>query len=1014
MNRPYLLITLLLLFAALGNRAHSQAPQLTVNGQPNSGVKLQALKIDVTVYGNISRTAWQMTFYNSTNRVLEGTLLFPLKNGVSVSRYALDINGHMREGVPVDRGKAAIVFESIERRGVDPGLLEKAEGNAFRTRIYPLNPHSSRTVIIGYEEEIMADSKGYLNFKLPLQLKDTIPQFLLNATVVHSAAAPVPDSGDGNLRFHKQSDTYTATVQKSNYVPGRNISFSVPQPDGNTSVLMQALGNKYYYYVSTALPAQTMAKQLPKKITLFWDASLSGANRNTTQELALLDAYFQKINTVQVTLITFSNALISKESYSVSGGHWPGLKNKLEHITYDGATNYSCLNWQHTDADICILVSDGQQTFGKLPQRWPAKPVYCITSSTIADYSYLSLIARKTAGSVIDLTTIKTSEALNTMMTQPLRFISLKSSANTEENYPAMPNGAGSAFRLAGITRNPNQTLTLQFGYGDKIAIEKVIKLDAANETAEEVNVPKLWAQQKINDLDMTYDVNHDEIESLGKRFGLITRNTSLMVLENVSDYIQYNIEPPAELRESFDAIMKQRASVQERQTRENLTTAKNTQTELKQWYQTDFGRKPLPVVQKSANKRLSRSSRRMVNATANAEISSSAAMLNEVVVIGYETQHKTSVTGSVVTLQGSVPGLSLSAPDKTKDVVAIRGRSTINQQVRVDEPVGNNGIRVKADMLSNTRSSARAVIKLLLQTSQTEYLKIIKGTAKALQYQKYLELKTAQANNPVFYFDVADYFNNTGKREIALRVLSNLAELGLADEELYRMLGYKLKQMGDYDNEVLVLKKVTELRPMDPQSYRDYGLALEDAGQHQQAAEVLYNAMTKSYSPDADNIYRGIQEIFLPEINRILAQHKGSVKIPNMDKTLISAMPVDIRVAMNWNKNNTDIDLWVTDPSGEKCYYSNPRTPAGGRISRDMTNGYGPEQFMLKKAVKGSYKIEINYYGDRQATISGPTTVMAELYTRYGTPQEKKEVIVLQMAKTAKGTVYIGDLNFN
>src|SRR5476649_244929 len=71
------------------SQANAQAPQLTVDGKPNNGVKLQQLKIDVAVYGNISRTTWQMTFYNTTDRILEGTLLFPLKDGISVSRYAL-------------------------------------------------------------------------------------------------------------------------------------------------------------------------------------------------------------------------------------------------------------------------------------------------------------------------------------------------------------------------------------------------------------------------------------------------------------------------------------------------------------------------------------------------------------------------------------------------------------------------------------------------------------------------------------------------------------------------------------------------------------------------------------------------------------------------------------------------------------------------------------------------------------------------------------------------------------
>src|ERR1700740_2478761 len=97
----FLLSVCVVRVALLIPAAHAQSPVLTVDGKPNNGVQLQQLKIDVAVYGNISRTTWQMTFYNTTSRILEGNLTFPLKDGVSISRYALDINGKMREAVPV-------------------------------------------------------------------------------------------------------------------------------------------------------------------------------------------------------------------------------------------------------------------------------------------------------------------------------------------------------------------------------------------------------------------------------------------------------------------------------------------------------------------------------------------------------------------------------------------------------------------------------------------------------------------------------------------------------------------------------------------------------------------------------------------------------------------------------------------------------------------------------------------------------------------------------------------------
>jgi len=139
--RKYFLIPLLLFSYSLNVQA--QMPQLSVDGKTNNGVRLQALKIVIKVCGTVARTTWQMTFKNTTSKVLEGTLNFPLKDGMSVSRYALDINGKMREAVPVDRGKGTEVFETIERRRVDPGLLEKVDGNTFRTRIYPINPNNT-------------------------------------------------------------------------------------------------------------------------------------------------------------------------------------------------------------------------------------------------------------------------------------------------------------------------------------------------------------------------------------------------------------------------------------------------------------------------------------------------------------------------------------------------------------------------------------------------------------------------------------------------------------------------------------------------------------------------------------------------------------------------------------------------------------------------------------------------------------------------------------------------------
>ena len=150
-----------------------------------------------------------------------------------------------------------MVFEAIERKRVDPGLLEKVEGNTFRTRIYPINPHGTRTVIIGYEEEIPLAANGNLKFTLPLNMKDTVEKFSLKASVIQSMAAPVVDAANvDELYFDNHQNTYSAAVDKSNYVPGHSLSFSIPKPADAAEVMLQQQGNKYYYFINTTIQSK--------------------------------------------------------------------------------------------------------------------------------------------------------------------------------------------------------------------------------------------------------------------------------------------------------------------------------------------------------------------------------------------------------------------------------------------------------------------------------------------------------------------------------------------------------------------------------------------------------------------------------------------------------------------------------------------------------------------------------------------------------------------------------------
>ena len=110
-------------------------PQLVIAAPGDIPVRLQQVAVHTEVSGNLAVTEIALTFHNPNRRVLEGELQFPLLAGQSVLGFALDVNGRMREAVPVDKARGQAVFEDITRGQVDPGLLQVTQGNNFKLRV---------------------------------------------------------------------------------------------------------------------------------------------------------------------------------------------------------------------------------------------------------------------------------------------------------------------------------------------------------------------------------------------------------------------------------------------------------------------------------------------------------------------------------------------------------------------------------------------------------------------------------------------------------------------------------------------------------------------------------------------------------------------------------------------------------------------------------------------------------------------------------------------------------------
>lgn len=130
-------------------------------------------------------------------------------------------------------------------------------------------------------------------------------------------------------------------------------------------------------------------------------------------------------------------------------------------------------------------------------------------------------------------------------------------------------------------------------------------------------------------------------------------------------------------------------------------------------------------------------------------------------------------------------------------------------------------------------------------------------------------------------------------------------------------------------------------------------GGAVEILNDYTGSASEFWNDLRGSFTPEDS----------LEEILRRLEEQEVINENENLDD-LPDSQGV-IQVGLSWNTASTDIDLWVTDPFGERIYYLNPQSSSGGYLDRDDVDGFGPENIYWQDgAPDGDYLIVTDYFG--------------------------------------------------
>ena len=943
---------------------------------------IESYSVEARVNGAFASARVLMVVANPNDRVLEGELEFPLPDGASVCGYALDINGVMTDGVVVKKEKARVAFEKEVKKGVDPGIAEHIKGNAWRTRVYPIPAHGSRRVRLDYVSPLVFAPNGDAALALSMP-RTLLKERAVSITVPMGGGMPKPVLGGlGDRRFAEAEAVWRTVACDKDVTPAEDVVVALPaMPEMLAAV--ESVGDERWFAVSAKAPSfQKSSASPPLTWRILWDAS---GSRTAADVAAARDVVEKLPENACYEFIEFRN-VPEKPFVCATRAE---LLSRIGRVCYDGGTDLAALAALHRSnvtENLTLLFTDGIDALSEgIPDFGSQKPV-ALVSGAMRD---VEMLRRACGGRVVDLALRSAAEAVDFILAPPPMVEGLVGEGVANVQGVGQP--AEGRVTVLGRLVADSAEVRIDFGRGRQSAPMRISGVEAK----EGRLLATAWAARRVNELSPRADDHADELLAIGRRYGIASAATSLIVFETLSQWLEHDVEPPESLAEIHAQWVKLRPTEAQRAAKEENRRANYIARLKKEWQERiAWWENPIPPKPKTPKSG----------------------------VFGAVRDAVSEAVGSTANFARSARMNIRSRTEESENDSAMPMAAEANLAARAPAPL-------RKPAQSAAPRSAAATITVTPWNPETPYLTAIKDARAALgpsggtEYAEYMVQRAKYATSPAFYLDCGGWFFKQDNRAIAVRVLSNLAEMKLDDPGMLRTCAWRLREAGEYDIALAILRKVAKLRPEDPHSFRDLAIVYEERGRRDMSAadiaEAFANYHKAAFTPwDKDNgIYTAL--IVVEELNALVAwsarqkwpDGKAPVS-PKFDDVFARNLDLDVRIALSWDVDNTDIDLHVLEPDGEEAYYGHRRTSAGGLVSHDVTTGYGPEEYLKKESAKGEYKILANYFGSRQQTLVGPATVTATVFTNWGRPTEKRQVLSLRLDKP-KDKVSIGSITF-
>jgi len=539
-------------------------------------------RVDVTIDNQVATTHIDQVFVNEGQFTAEGTYLFPLPQGATVSEFTMWVNGQPIQPQILEADEARRIYNNIVRQMRDPALLEYIGTNAIQANVFPIGPGEERRIEIEYQEVLDVEN-GLVHYVYPLNTErfSARPLEDVSVTVEIVSNDPIQAVYSPSHRVAiDQDDDFHARVgyEDRNVRPDTDFSlyYSVAEGDIDLNLLTyrESANTNGFFMLMVAPPVEVTAEEIvPKDVIVVLDQSGSMFGDKWDQAREAVAYILDNLNPEDRF-----NVVVFSTGYRVYANELRGPDRAddaadwvrgLEAIggTDINAALTAALDMADPDRQTVILfVTDGVPTEGETETSAILDNFAERASDNVRLFSFgvgddvetflLDTLAQNHHGAS---SYVRPDERVDEEVTALYNKISSPVLTNidlefdgvmVEEMYPAEPlpdlfagtqliivgryrdSAEGASVRLSGEVNGERMTFTYD-------GLDFPEDAGGGSGTDAEVFIPRLWATRRIgallNEIRLHGESAElvDSVVRLSLRYGIITPYTSFLIQED-------------------------------------------------------------------------------------------------------------------------------------------------------------------------------------------------------------------------------------------------------------------------------------------------------------------------------------------------------------------------------------------------------------------------------------------------------------------------------------------------